>query len=218
MHNDSIRHITCATCNLFRRNAPVCNNSQVRSQANSAKISAPMSKQHHFFDLTDTELAEAVQAIGMPKFRAKQLFDWVYQKGVIDPDQMTNLSAKDRQNVRDHFIFLRGKAIRHQVATDGTQKLLIDWALSNTDLNVVNNAGGSESQTECVMIPAQSEAGVNRKTACISSQVGFEGEGPLRCGVHRYNVRLGRDRLTGRKVFFVRASRRGRRARFCCGF
>ncbi|QQE11802.1 23S rRNA (adenine(2503)-C(2))-methyltransferase RlmN [Planctomycetota bacterium] len=135
-----------------------------------------MSNTQHFFDLDDLQLTQAVTSLGMPKFRAKQLLDWVYSKGVIDPDKMTNLSAKDRDLIKSNFTFLLGKAIHHQLATDGTQKLLIDWALDHatqsSSLDVLNNQGGPESQTECVMIPATSETGSNRKTACISSQVG----------------------------------------------
>ncbi|WP_145077020.1 23S rRNA (adenine(2503)-C(2))-methyltransferase RlmN [Poriferisphaera corsica] len=132
-----------------------------------------MSQQIHFFDLTDKELAETFQSFGLSKFRAKQILDWVYAKGVIDPNQMTNLSVKDRELVKNKLEFLQGVAVKHQVATDGTQKLLIDWALSGNSLSVLNNQeGGSESQTECVMIPAVSGVGSHRKTACISSQVG----------------------------------------------
>jgi 23S rRNA (adenine2503-C2)-methyltransferase len=67
--------------------------------------------------------------------------------------------------------------VRHQVATDETQKLLIDWSERTSESAVSaslplpmiasNDIGDPNRQTECVMIPAD-----DRKTACVSSQVG----------------------------------------------
>lgn len=124
----------------------------------------------------------------MAPFRGKQILEWVYEKGVCDPALMSNLSKRDRDVLSTEMTFLSGETVRHQRATDGTQKLLIEWtdyspraALPSetpvVSLPVVDsdaaspralsNKGDSERQTECVMIPTES-----RQTACISSQVG----------------------------------------------
>jgi 23S rRNA (adenine2503-C2)-methyltransferase len=125
----------------------------------------------------------------MPRFRAKQVMEWVYAKGVAEPTAMTNLSRRDREALAEHVDFVLGGVLRHERATDGTQKLLVDWAspevLSGKPLDakdstapaltILNNVtgGGADTQTECVMIPATSEeSGKSRKTACVSSQVG----------------------------------------------
>lgn len=118
----------------------------------------------------------------MPRFRAKQVLEWVYAKGVADPAAMTNLSQRDRETLAAEIDFVVGGVLRHERATDGTQKLLVDWAVdpgaeapSAEGLFVLNNpiGGGVDTQTECVMIPATSEeSGKTRKTACVSSQVG----------------------------------------------
>lgn len=146
-----------------------------------------MPKRPHIFDLTPDELADVVDGFGMPRFRAKQVLEWVYAKGVADPELMTNLSAQDRATLAEQMDFVVGGVLRHERATDGTQKLLVDWAVSEGEaidrtkstagrsLSVLNNpvGGGVETQTECVMIPATSEeTGKKRKTACVSSQVG----------------------------------------------
>lgn len=146
-----------------------------------------MAKRPHVFDLTPDELADVVDGLGMPRFRAKQVLEWVYANGVADPAEMTNLSAKDRATLAEHMDFVVGGVLRHERATDGTQKLLVDWDVrsgkplegqANTAgnaLQVLNNpvGGGVDTQTECVMIPATSEeTGKHRKTACVSSQVG----------------------------------------------
>lgn len=110
-------------------------------------------------------------------FRADQLIGWVFDKHVIEPAQMTNLGPKDRELLED-MTFLSGDAISHQVASDGTQKLLVQWhdhdgATPNENpLAILNNAENDPArQTECVMIPSLDDD-QKRKTACISSQVG----------------------------------------------
>lgn len=116
----------------------------------------------------------------MAPFRAKQILEWVYEKGVADPSQMSNLSKRDRELLGAEMTFLSGETLAHQSASDGTQKLLIEWRdfadpASSPDrglsLPVMSSdrsaAGKSDRQTECVMIPTE-----DRKTACISSQIG----------------------------------------------
>ena len=148
----------------------------------------------YFFDCDPTELADAFVAWGLKAFRAKQVVQWVYERGVSDFDAMTNLSRADRAVLRERLLIESGEAIRHQLATDGTQKLLIAWdeldtpstppseaprvfGPASTALPLMGGSGVGVSdprpQTECVMIPSDSRAsGRKRQTACISSQVG----------------------------------------------
>lgn len=134
----------------------------------------------HFFDHTPDTLGELFQAWGLPRYRAKQVMDWVYAKGIADPRKMTNLSEVDREMLRQRMRFLDGAVVQHQRATDGTQKLLVDWSLDpaqarrGSSLNVLGSpAGNPATQTECVMIPSDHDSsGRKRRTACISSQVG----------------------------------------------
>lgn len=132
----------------------------------------------HLFDQDRESLRTAVQHWGLPAFRADQLLDWVYRKGVADPRKMTNLSAADRSVLADRLRMDSAQIVRHQIASDGTQKLLLQWPCDF-------GAGRSE----CVLIPAPGSSGrkasvVNREapsrkstsggrqTACVSSQVG----------------------------------------------
>ena len=98
---------------------------------------------------------------------------------------MSNLSKADRDLLAREMTFLSGATIAHQVATDGTQKLLIEWGTAENAaaaessiprtpgdrtihlMPVSPAAGDPTRQTECVMIPTE-----DRATACISSQVG----------------------------------------------
>lgn len=130
-----------------------------------------MTNRPHIFDLTPDTLGELIAEWGMPAYRAGQVLEWVYQHQVTDPDQMSNLGKADRQTLRDRLTFVRGQVLGHQLATDGTQKLLVDWSLSpQNDMSSLNVLGDSKSQTECVMIPADDAK--PRRTACISSQIG----------------------------------------------
>ncbi len=106
-----------------------------------------------FFDLSAVELDALLTEWGWPKFRSKQVREWVYDKGVDDPALMSNLSRKDREELHDRLIFAAATLTSHQRSSDGTQKLLLTWP------------DGSNAET--VMIPDS-----DRRTACVSSQVG----------------------------------------------
>ncbi len=144
---------------------------------------------HHIFAHTPDTLADWCLERSMPRFRAKQILEWVYLKGVIDPAEMSNISARDRETLEAEMTFLSGPTVAHQLATDGTQKLLIEWPDDPERAHVEASEAAVEHesrlpilgqdmpysdtarQTECVMIPSQDED-TSRKTACISSQVG----------------------------------------------
>lgn len=146
----------------------------------------------HVFEFTPEALSRWMVQRGTQAFRARQVLDWVYAKGVIDPALMTDLSKRDRDLIADPhegLAFLSGATMADRLASDGTRKLLLQWREfgedsavaepAKTALPVLNGpslGGGAapgvpvpdaKRQTECVMIPAD-----DRRTACISSQVG----------------------------------------------
>ncbi len=142
---------------------------------------------NHFFEFTPETFTDWCKEHGMPAFRGKQVFQWVYEHGIVDPQQMTNLSKKDRELLENNIVFLSGPTVAHQLATDGTQKLLIEWSddteqqkitASHAQVDRTNRLpivgqdmpySNTARQTECVMIPALD---TDRRTACISSQIG----------------------------------------------
>lgn len=107
----------------------------------------------HLLDVTLDEFTEWCTSRGLPGFRAKQVFEWVYDKQVADFEAMTNLSKDLRRQLAGEWVVLSSEITRRQVASDGTTKLLLRWPDGAT--------------SECVMIPDG-----RRKTGCISSQVG----------------------------------------------
>lgn len=145
----------------------------------------------HIFELSPQSLAERLTDLKMAPYRAKQVLQWVYERYVIDPGQMTNLAKWERERIGQTLDFQTGDVVRDLRATDGTHKLLIRWRSGHEIGEVVESdtAAGALSalhvlpdhgrmhkpdrETECVMIPA-----AERRTACISSQVGC----PVGCG------------------------------------
>ncbi len=146
----------------------------------------------HIFHHTPDSFRAWFTARGLPAYRADQTLDWVYRKGIADPAAMTNLGKRDRERLATEMIFLSGEVVRRQTATDGTEKLLVEW----TDFDHAHNEARradreaqasariplplhvpspSARQTECVMIPVEASRDARsaaRRTACISSQVG----------------------------------------------
>ncbi len=87
------------------------------------------------------------------KMRVNQIWQWIYQWGVRDFQEMTNLSKSFRAELDEKFSIVIPEVITRQISQDGTRKYL------------VRIAGGHE--VEVVYIPEE-----GRGTLCISSQVG----------------------------------------------
>lgn len=106
---------------------------------------------------TRAELMDLLVATGIPekqaRMRAGQIWQWIYQKGIRDFAQMTNLSKAYRAELANTFTIEVPEVVERQVSQDGTRKYLM------------RIAGGHEVET--VFIPEDS-----RGTLCISSQVG----------------------------------------------
>lgn len=127
-----------------------------------------------FFDLNPESLKAACTELDLPSYVASQLLDWVYAKGVTDPEAMSNISKANRRLIAENLTFYDSDVIAHQTASDGTQKLLLAWhnetASRSTEKSlpiIAPDHMTSSRQTECVMIPTE-----QRRTACVSSQVG----------------------------------------------
>ncbi len=109
------------------------------------------------------ELEAHVLSLGLEKFRAKQIFKWIYSKFERDPSKMTDLSPKARELLAANPIGSLSVA-KHQISQDGTQKFLFSTLHGDT--------------IESVFMPMtnvplnEDEDPKTRITACISSQVG----------------------------------------------
>ncbi len=104
-------------------------------------------------EITLPELEEMMADMGEPKFRAKQIHEWVWQKFAADINDMTNLSKALREKLTKEFSIPKVKMHHSQYSSDGTIK------------NRLQLHDGF--YVESVLIPTE-----KRLTACVSSQVG----------------------------------------------
>ncbi|MAW66050.1 MAG: 23S rRNA (adenine(2503)-C(2))-methyltransferase RlmN [Flavobacteriales bacterium] len=103
--------------------------------------------------LSPEELKPFFLDMGEKVFRAKQVHEWLWKKSAQSFDDMTNLSIKTRERLKEHFSIPAVMIKSSQISSDRTIKNAFELA----DGNIV----------EGVLIPAP-----DRMTACISSQVG----------------------------------------------
>lgn len=105
-------------------------------------------------NLSFDRLEEELIAIGEPKFKAKQFFDWIHNKTVDSFDEMTNVSKKTKEIISQRFEFTKASIeLKLESKLDETKKYVIMFE----DNNVV----------ETVYLKYK-----YGNTACISSQVG----------------------------------------------
>ena len=103
--------------------------------------------------LTKEQLQEYFTSIEEPRFRATQVYEWLWQKGAKSFEDMTNLSLPLREKLENEFVINHIRVDEMQRSSDGTIK------------NAVRLYDGQV--VESVLIPTD-----KRITACVSSQVG----------------------------------------------
>jgi 23S rRNA (adenine2503-C2)-methyltransferase len=129
-------------------------------------------------ELTLEELEDFFNGLNEKKFRAKQVYEWLWKKHVSHFDQMTNISLPLRDQLVHNFTFRTLQTATIQVSSDGTRK----FGFKTNDNFIV----------EGVLIPSN-----ERITACISSQAGCA-LNCLFCATGK--IKLQRD-LTGGEMF-----------------
>ncbi len=106
-----------------------------------------------FFGQTTDEIIEQIIEMDYQRYRANQILDWVYKKGVTNLNHMTNVPEKMRQELSGFYDISLPQIISCLESKDGTRK----YSLKLTDEHII----------EMVIIPSESKT-----TLCISSQVG----------------------------------------------
>jgi 23S rRNA (adenine2503-C2)-methyltransferase len=104
-------------------------------------------------DQIRTALEEGGLEIRQAKLRAKQIWHWVYNRGVTDFSAMSDIAKAQQPWLAERFIISRPEVVEAQVSSDGTRK----WLLKTHDGH----------DFEMVFIPD-----ADRGTLCVSSQVG----------------------------------------------
>jgi 23S rRNA (adenine2503-C2)-methyltransferase len=107
-------------------------------------------------DLAELELPEleaALEERGVERFHARQLYRWIYKRGVTEIDRMTDLSLALRSRLQDELVVSTPRVISDERSVDGTQKFVLELA--------------DTLRIESVFIPDTPSM-----TFCISTQVG----------------------------------------------
>jgi 23S rRNA (adenine2503-C2)-methyltransferase len=123
-------------------------------QANQvvSRLASPVSLVN-LFGMDRERLRAQFASIGEKPFRADQIMQWIYRRGVDDFAGMSNLSKDLRARLEANFVVRPPELLTEQLSADGTRK----WVLK---------VGGGQA-IETVFIPEK-----DRGTLCISSQVG----------------------------------------------
>lgn len=126
---------------------------EAATNTDSAKDSAVAAAKVNLLGLNQQKLIEFFESIGEKKFRAAQVLKWIHQMGVVDFDEMTNISKALREKLKRKAEIVLPEVVEQLDSKDGTRKFLI------------RESGGSVIET--VFIPEG-----DRGTLCVSSQVG----------------------------------------------
>jgi 23S rRNA (adenine2503-C2)-methyltransferase len=104
-------------------------------------------------ELEPQELEAALDAHGVERFHARQLYRWIYKRGVTDFERMTDLSRDLRARLQAEFSIATPRVVSDERSVDGTRKFVFELA--------------DQRRIESVFIPDTPSM-----TFCISTQVG----------------------------------------------
>lgn len=107
----------------------------------------------NIYGLTLEQLEELMVQENQNKYRAKQLFSWIYEKNVTDFDLMSDISKKFIEILKEKYCLIKPTIFTKQVSSDGTIKLLLEME--------------DGAKVETVLMRYN-----YGQVACVSSQVG----------------------------------------------
>jgi 23S rRNA (adenine2503-C2)-methyltransferase len=112
-----------------------------------------MSRTVDLAELELHELEDALESKGTKRFHARQLYRWIYRRGVTDCDLMTDLARTSRAQFRTEFTISTPQVVSDETSVDGTRKFVLELS--------------DRRRIESVFIPDTPSM-----TFCISTQVG----------------------------------------------
>ena len=127
--------------------------SKTVTRSETKRDSVGTSVRTDFADLERPALEVALEALGHQRFHARQIFRWIYRRGVTDVEAMTDLSLELRAALARDFSLSTPALTHRETSIDGTEKFLLRLA--------------DGRQIESVFIPE-----TPAMTFCISTQVG----------------------------------------------
>ncbi len=117
-------------------------------------------------DMSQDELIKIMEELNEPKFRAKQLYEWLHTHNVADYDKMTNLSKALRGKLNELYPLGNSEVAEIERSQDGTRKYLMEL-----------DDGMSVETVGMPIAFDENKKDVKRLTVCFSTQVGC----PMEC-------------------------------------
>jgi 23S rRNA (adenine2503-C2)-methyltransferase len=133
---------------LSARHLPIVRDAGLTRGRSAAEI--------HPIARTIEEWGTVLTTLGERSFRAKQVFRWIHAKGVLEPEQMTDLSKSLREKLILDGLAPVAKLVDVFRAADGTRKLLLEF--------------GAGATIECVLIPMTSKESDNADLAVFDEE------------------------------------------------
>ena len=120
----------------------------------TTEVTTPAAARTNLYDLSPAELERTLSAVVSPRFRARQIADWLHLRGAASFEEMTDVPKEVRAELAERFTVAFPEAVRTtDPAPDGSQKVLLRLA--------------DGSQIESVVMPMG-----ERTSICLSSQAG----------------------------------------------
>lgn len=116
-------------------------------------VTFALPKDNDIRNLSFEDLSRYLESKGEKSFRAQQIWEWIYEKGVWSFADMKNLSQRLRDQLAGDFVLKPHTIGKKEISEDGTTKFLFDLA--------------DQQKIETVLIPTD-----NRTTVCVSTQAG----------------------------------------------
>jgi len=116
-------------------------------------IESPADGRTDLVGMSRAELATLFESLGLPQFRVKQVWHWIYHHGSRDFTEMTTISKDMQRQMAELFVISRPSIATEQTSTDRTRKWLMKF--------------GDGKMVEAVHIPDN-----DRGAVCMSAQVG----------------------------------------------
>ncbi len=140
------------------------------------RLNPPLAEAQGPLERLPEEWADVMQRLGEPKYRGMQVFRWIHQRGVVDPEGMSDLPKGLREKLAAEGLGQPLSVVHEHLSEDTTRKLLLRLE-DDKEIESVLIPQRIQSDADVVQIDdedrvADGASGLSLFTQCISTQVG----------------------------------------------
>jgi 23S rRNA (adenine2503-C2)-methyltransferase len=139
-------------------------------------LNPPLAPPEGLIDRLPEEWAEAMAAIGQPRYRGLAIFRWIHQRGVLDPEQMSDLPKELRAHLKELGLTEPLTIVKELLSDDTTRKLLLRLH-DGKEIESVLIPQRIQGEADVADLSDEGDEGETERpdalfTECISTQVG----------------------------------------------